>query len=104
MGLPSAIRHRRLALPLTAYSQVGYNSSMKVKTSITLSEDLVRAIDRRASERHSSRSDFIEAAARAFIDQLARRDADAKDREILDREADRLNRETADVLEYQAAL
>ncbi len=79
----------------------GMISSMKVKTSITLSEDVVEAVDRRARLQNTNRSDFIEAAVRSFIAQLARADRDAQDREILDRRAESLNQEAADVLDYQ---
>ena len=81
-----------------------YDGGMKVKTSITLSEELLAAIDQRARERRKNRSDFIEAAARAFIEQLARGEQDARDLEILNGRADSLNVEAADVLEYQAPL
>jgi len=73
---------------------------MKVKRCITLSEDLLAAIDKRASE-FKSRSDFIEAAIRAFLAQQLREERDAKDREILDQHAERLNAEAEDVLAFQ---
>ncbi len=76
---------------------------MKVKTSITLSEDLVKAIDERAKQ-HKNRSDFIEAAVRAFIGQMIREEQNARDLEIINRRADHLNKEAADVLAYQIAL
>lgn len=75
---------------------------MKVKTSVTLSEDLLEAMERR-SGRFKSRSDFIEAAVRAFLAEIARSEQDARDLSILDREADRLNEEAADVLKYQVS-
>ncbi len=73
---------------------------MKVKTSITLSRDLLNAIDARAG-RGRSRSEFIEAAVRTFLDQTSRGERDARDVDILNRRAERLNREAADVLGYQ---
>lgn len=73
---------------------------MKVKTSITLSEDLLEAIDQR-SGRFKNRSDFIEAAVRAYITQIIRNEQNAKDLAILNSRADRLNEEAADVLTYQ---
>jgi metal-responsive CopG/Arc/MetJ family transcriptional regulator len=76
---------------------------MKVKTSVTLSEDLLEAIDRRSGQ-HRSRSDLIEAAVWAYIAQMARDERNAQDRAIIDREADRLNEEAADVLAYQVPL
>ncbi len=76
---------------------------MKVKTSITLSEDLVKAIDEYAGK-YNNRSEFIEEAVRAFIRQLIRKQQDAKDLEIINRRADRLNKEATDVLTYQVDL
>ena len=73
---------------------------MKVKTSVTLSEDLLQAIDSRSTQ-FKNRSDFIEAAIRAFIAQIVRDEQNAKDLAIINRQADRLNREAADVLAYQ---
>lgn len=77
---------------------------MKVKTSITLSEDLLKLIDRRAKQSKRNRSDFIEAAVWAFIGQLIRDERNAKDLEIISRRAQFLNEEAADVLAYQIPL
>jgi metal-responsive CopG/Arc/MetJ family transcriptional regulator len=73
---------------------------MKVKTSITLSEDLLEAIDKRSAQ-FKNRSDFIESAIRAFIAQMVREEQNAKDLAILNRQAERLNQEAIDVLSYQ---
>ena len=73
---------------------------MKVKTSITLSRDLLETIDRRSAS-SKSRSRFVEQAVRCYVAQLERSEADARDLEILDRRADTLNEEACDVLEYQ---
>ncbi|MBN1889408.1 MAG: ribbon-helix-helix protein, CopG family [Thermoflexales bacterium] len=76
---------------------------MKVKTSITLSEDLLKAIDQRArSDR--TRSEFIEMALWAFITQMIRNEQNARDLEIINQQAERLNQEAADVLAYQVAI
>lgn len=79
-----------------------YISSMKTKTSITLSEDILAIVDQRATGK--GRSEFIEAALRAYIAQLARDEQNARDLAILNRNADRLNAEAADVLTYQGIL
>ena len=76
---------------------------MKVKTSITLSEDLLKAIDEYTGE-YKNRSEFIEDAIRAFFIKLIRRQQDARDLEIINRRADYLNQEAADVLAYQVDL
>lgn len=76
---------------------------MKVKTSVTLSEDLLDAMDTVAA-RYGSRSQLMEAALRTFLVQLERREQDARDLDILNGKADRLNAEAQDVLEYQVDL
>lgn len=81
-----------------------YIGSMKVKTSITLSEDLLEGVDQRAKQQKKTRSDFIETAVWAFIKQLIRDEQNACDIEIINRRADFLNGEAADVLEYQVPL
>lgn len=75
---------------------------MKTKTSITLSPDIIASVDRLARE-GESRSAFIERALRAFFTERQHARADARDLAILNRHADRLNAEAADVLGYQAA-
>jgi len=74
---------------------------MKVKTSITLSEELLKTVDSRSKQQKRTRSDFIELAVRAFIQQLIREEQNARDLEIINRHADALNKEAAEVLEYQ---
>lgn len=73
---------------------------MKVKTSITLSAELLDAIDRRSGH-FKNRSGFIEAAIRAYIAQIIRDEQNDNDLVIINREANRLNEEAADVLAYQ---
>jgi metal-responsive CopG/Arc/MetJ family transcriptional regulator len=80
-----------------------YISSMKVKTSITLSEELIKTVDHYAKE-YGNRSEFIEEAVRVFIRQLVRRHQDARDLEIINHRADYLNEEAKDVLTYQVDL
>jgi hypothetical protein len=43
----------------------------------------------------------LERAALAYLDQLARQERDRRDFEIFDRNADRINREVEDTLEFQ---
>ncbi len=73
---------------------------MKVKTSITLSEDVLAAVDQ-LSGKHQNRSEFIEAAVRAFIADLERQQRNKRDLEIINRRADALNEEARDVLSFQ---
>ena len=76
---------------------------MKIKTSITLSGEVMEAIDQYVGE-YKSRSEFLETAARKFILQLARKEAEQRDFEIINRRADSLNAEAEDVLTYQIPL
>lgn len=71
---------------------------MKVKTSITLSQELLKAID----QRHSNRSEFIEKGMRAYLRELKRRERDAHDAAIYAKHADELNRQALESLEYSA--
>ena len=82
---------------------MSYFSSMKQKTSITLSPETIRAIDEVAGET-SNRSRVIEMAVLEFLERRKRRLREARDLEILDAAADELNREVEDVLDYQAEL
>lgn len=76
---------------------------MKVKTSVTLSEDLVRAMDDLSSQ-YGNRSALVEQAIRDFLAAEAKRQRDARDFEILNQRADALNKEAEDVLSYQVDL
>lgn len=73
---------------------------MKTKTSITLSDDVLKAIDR-LSGQSGNRSEFIEIALRAYIAQVMRKERNARDLDIINQNAGRLNEEALDVLAYQ---
>ena len=75
---------------------------MKIKTSVTLSENLVNEIDG-YTDQFKNRSAFLETAAWAYIAKLHRAQRDAADIEIIDRWADDLNDEAMDALTYQVA-
>lgn len=70
---------------------------MRVKTSVTLPSDLLQAIDKV----DDNRSAFIEKAATAYLNALDRRQRESRDLEIINRNAKRLNKEAAEVLEFQ---
>jgi metal-responsive CopG/Arc/MetJ family transcriptional regulator len=72
---------------------------MRVKTSITLDESVLRAVDKVAGK--SSRSRVIEEALLRFLKERARAARDARDRDLLDRHAKRLNAEMSDILQFQ---
>ena len=73
---------------------------MKIKTSITLSEDLVYRLDRLVGP-GGNRSAVLERALEEYLTEQERRRRDERDLEILDRDAKKLNREAGDVLGYQ---
>jgi metal-responsive CopG/Arc/MetJ family transcriptional regulator len=75
---------------------------MKEKTSITLSTDVLSGIDSLAGSKHS-RSAIIEHVLRRYLSGQARARIQARDLEQLNRAADVLNTEAADVLDYQAS-
>jgi metal-responsive CopG/Arc/MetJ family transcriptional regulator len=76
---------------------------MKIKTSITLSEQLLANIDE-LRQPDTNRSAFIEEAMWTVIHQMRRDAQTAKDIEIINRRADYLNEETQDALSYQSPL
>jgi metal-responsive CopG/Arc/MetJ family transcriptional regulator len=73
---------------------------MKVKTSITLSASTIEAVDELAGP-GMARSRVIERAVLEFVERRRRQLREQKDLEILNRSADRLNREIEDVFAFQ---
>lgn len=73
---------------------------MKLKTSITLSDDLLKAIDDQSGPQRN-RSEFIETALRSYINLMIREKQNARDLDIINRQAERLNKEALDVLSFQ---
>lgn len=76
---------------------------MKIKTSITISEEILSSVDKYTGEK-KNRSEFIEKAIRNYINQLIREEQNAKDLEMLNSNAERLNQEAEEVLMYQVEL
>jgi len=76
---------------------------MKVKTSVTLSEDVVKQLDAVVGP-GESRSQVIERMLREAFARLERRARDLRDLELINRNADKLNEEAEDVLSYQVEL
>ena len=73
---------------------------MRVKTSVTLDERVLKAIDK-ATSRTRSRSRVLEDAAREFLARRARAARETRDLAILNETAVALNEEMVDVLGYQ---
>ena len=72
---------------------------MKVKTSISLSADLLEALDRVADG--EPRSTFIETVLREYLRRREREEGDARDLELINAAADRLNAQAAEVMKDQ---
>jgi metal-responsive CopG/Arc/MetJ family transcriptional regulator len=73
---------------------------MKEKTSVTLSPEVLTGIDQAAGSRQS-RSAFIEAILVDYLRKQVRQKRDARDIELINRNASRLNRDAVDGLQYQ---
>jgi Arc/MetJ-type ribon-helix-helix transcriptional regulator len=73
---------------------------MKLKTSVTLGEDVVAALERSARD-GESRSETVERLLRLSLAAEARAKRDRRDRDLINTHADELNAEAADVLAYQ---
>lgn len=73
---------------------------MKIKTSITLSEELLNTVDNMAVD-YKNRSEFIELALWRAIKQMVREEQDAHDVLIINAHLDELNAEAEDVMAYQ---
>ena len=76
---------------------------MKAKTSLTLSEDLVKTLDKLAGTK-VSRSAFIENILREFVDRRAAACRDAQAVAAINRHAAQLNAEMSDALSFQSSL
>ena len=76
---------------------------MKIKTSLTLSEELISIIDQKSTG-HKSRSDFIENALWTYLNYLIRLEKNKRDLRIINENSDFLNREAQDVLDYQVLI
>ncbi len=74
---------------------------MKQKTSVSLSEEVLRELDRHAGGAES-RSAYIERVLREHFRRRARVRINARDRRRINAAAKRLNTEAAEVLEEQA--
>ena len=76
---------------------------MKVKTSITLSEYLLKAVDN-MTEDYGNRSKVIEEALKEFIGQKDRQSRNLRDLQLINKNVDYLNKEAIDTLSYQVKI
>jgi metal-responsive CopG/Arc/MetJ family transcriptional regulator len=70
---------------------------VRVKISVILPKQLLTRLDRV----DKNRSAILERAAAAYLARLEKHARDQKDIEIINRNAERLNREALDTLKYQ---
>jgi metal-responsive CopG/Arc/MetJ family transcriptional regulator len=75
---------------------------MKIKTSLSLSEELITRIDELSGRKN--RSEFVEKALLDYLERQMRKERDMKDLAIINKKAGKLNEEAEDVLSYQAGL
>jgi metal-responsive CopG/Arc/MetJ family transcriptional regulator len=75
---------------------------MKKRISITLSKELLAKVDGLAGSKRA-RAIFIERALRQYFCEHRRTAVDGRDVERINGAAERLNKEAAEVLEYQSA-
>ena len=73
---------------------------MKLKTSITLEQEVITAVEEAARE-GESRSQVIERLLRQSLSARERVEIDKHDRNLMNEHADELNEEAVDVLDYQ---
>lgn len=76
---------------------------MKIKTSITLSEDLFKELDNYLDE-VNNRSLFIEKALLFYLESIRKKQRNKNDFEKINKLSESLNKEAVDVLLYQADL
>jgi metal-responsive CopG/Arc/MetJ family transcriptional regulator len=75
---------------------------MKAKTSLTISEDLIKSIDQLAGSK-VSRSAFVETILRDFVEGRAQARRDARETAAINRHAAELNVEMVDALSFQTS-
>lgn len=73
---------------------------MRVKTSVTLPQDLLMSVDAFTGKKHK-RSAVIEIALRDFFLKKANADRYQRELALINDNAEKLNEEALDVLEYQ---
>jgi len=76
---------------------------MKQKTSITLSSDLLKEIDRTAGK-NGSRSEFIENVMRDYFKAKIREAINARDLQLINAHIDSLTRQARELDEFQAPI
>ncbi|TAL33272.1 MAG: hypothetical protein EPN93_14675 [Spirochaetes bacterium] len=73
---------------------------MKMKTSITIANELLQEIDTLLQGK-GNRSGLIEKAVKEYIDRIKRTGRNKTDIELINSSLEELNKEALDVLDYQ---
>jgi metal-responsive CopG/Arc/MetJ family transcriptional regulator len=93
--------HAMTPQQLAALAALASAPARKAKTSVTLSSNLLKVIDRLAGS--NQRSAWIEIAVRSYTKRELRRERRARELELLNRHAAALNAEGDESATYQAA-
>ncbi len=75
--------------------------SMKVRTSITLPEELLVKVDELAGSKNR-RSKIVESALVAYVEKKTPRKRNQRDIDIINKNADLINKQVEETLEFQA--
>ena len=74
---------------------------MRVRTSVTLPKDLLIKVDALAGKRHK-RSAIVESALRDYVAKENGKKLNRRDIEIINKNADLINKQVEETLEFQA--
>jgi len=74
---------------------------MRVRTSVTLPKELLIEIDALAGKKHK-RSAIVESALRDYVAKKSNGELNRRDIEIINKNADLINKQVEETLEFQA--
>jgi metal-responsive CopG/Arc/MetJ family transcriptional regulator len=74
---------------------------MRVRTSVTLPKELLLKVDALAGKKHK-RSEIVESALRDYVARENRKELNLRDIEIINQNADLINKQVEETLEFQA--
>ncbi|HEX8737429.1 MAG TPA: hypothetical protein VF721_19000 [Pyrinomonadaceae bacterium] len=74
---------------------------MRVRTSVTLPKELLIKVDALAGKKHK-RSKIVESALRDYVAKANRNELNLRDIEIINQNADLINKQVEETLEFQA--
>jgi metal-responsive CopG/Arc/MetJ family transcriptional regulator len=74
---------------------------MKVRTTITLPQELLFSVDAFSGKKHK-RSEVVEKALREYISKETRKELNQRDIDIINANAELINKQVEETLEFQA--